>query len=397
MSAIILTLLFSDLNAQVTFANYTTTDGLADDFVCGGVCVDQANVKWFGTQSGVSKFDGTIWTTYTTTDGLVDNYATCIAYDNTNDKIWIGTNNGVSVYDGSTFVNYTTADGLVDNSTMDLVVDDNGIAWVTSFSGLSKIDNGTITNFTTVDGMSSDLTTRVLAVESDLYVGTLNAGFMIYDGSTFQAVGTEDGLLDNYVSAIEVDDAGNIYVGSYAGVTVFDASLTVTDTYTLAVELFNDYVQDIVIDGNGNLIILEYADYLSDGGVTVFDGTNWNFYTVEEGLVDVMVKKAELDIDGNVWITTGSGVSKMSLGSGVRSNYANAEASVYPNPASDYVRIANLDGAFSFQITDITGRVVADGQDVQSDYIDISNLTNSVYFITFENKGSLYSAKIIVE
>lgn len=397
MSVILPALLFVELTAQTSFANYTTTDGLADDFVCGGVCIDQHNTKWFGTQAGVSKFDGTTWATYTTDDGLIDNYINCIAYDNTNDKIWIGTSYGISVFDGTSFVNYTNADGLIDNSTMDIDVDDSGNAWVTSFSGMSKIDNGIITNFTSVDGMSSDLTTRVLAEGSNLYIGTLNAGFMIYDGSSFQAVGTADGLLDNYVSAIEVDDEGNIYVGSYKGLTVFNASLTVTNTFTLAVELFNDYIQDIVVDANGNLIVLEYADYLSDGGVTVFDGANWTLYTATEGLVDVMVKKADLDSEGNIWITTGSGVSKMSLGASIGSNYANAEAKIYPNPATDYIKIANLEGAFSYQITDITGRIIANEQDVKSNYIDISNLPSSVYFINFENKGNLYSAKIIVE
>ena len=53
MFFIILALLFSDLNAQVSFTKYTAADGLADDFVCGGVCVDQDNNVWFGTQSGI--------------------------------------------------------------------------------------------------------------------------------------------------------------------------------------------------------------------------------------------------------------------------------------------------------------------------------------------------------
>jgi len=396
MSVMIMSLLFVNLNAQVTFTNYTDADGLANNIVYGGVCIDQNNTKWFGTESGISKFDGTTWTTYSSTDGLVDNSTTCIAYDNVNDKIWIGTNNGVSCFDGTSFTNYTTAEGLNDNTAQFITVDNNGVAWVATFGGLSKIDNGTITNYGSADGMSSDLTTFVTAVGDELYIGTLNAGFMIYDGTTFQAVGTAEGLLDNYVSTIHVDDAGNIYAGSYAGLTVFDSELTVTNTYTMEVELFNEYVQDVVVV-DGNLVVLEYADYLSDGGVSVFDGTSWSLYTVDEGLVDAMVKEAELDNEGNIWITTGSGVSMMSLGAGIGSYYVNAQASVYPNPATDYVKIANLEGAFSYQITDITGRIVDNGQDVQTNIIDVSNLPNSMYFVIYENNGKVYSAKILVE
>ena len=45
--------------------------------------------------NGVSKFDGTTWTTYTTADGLVDNNVTAIAIDAQGNK-WFGTYNGVS-------------------------------------------------------------------------------------------------------------------------------------------------------------------------------------------------------------------------------------------------------------------------------------------------------------
>lgn len=397
MLAVLPALLFVNLKAQTSFVNYTTTDGLVDDFVCGGVCVDQANIKWFGTASGVSKYDGTSWTTYTVTEGMVDNYVTCIAYDNTNDIIWIGTNNGVSEYDGISFVNYTSVEGLIDNSVMNIAVDADGRAWITTFSGMSMINEGSITNFTTADGMSSDLTTSVHIHGTDVYIGTLNAGFMVYDGSTFEVYSTTDGLLDNYVSALFVDAADNVYVGSYAGLTVLDNSFAVTNTYTWDLELFNNYVQDILIDNDGNLVILEYADYLADGGITVFDGDSWSLYTTEEGLVDVMVKKAALDNEGNVWITTGSSVSKMTLGSGVANNYINAESNVYPNPASDYISIANIDGEFSYQITDITGRIVSAGENVANNRIDLAHLNSSVYFLTFESDNIIYSAKIIVK
>jgi ligand-binding sensor domain-containing protein len=391
------TLLYVNVNAQVSFTNYTTADGLADDFVDGGVCVDQNNVVWFGTQNGVSKFDGTTWTTFTTVDGLIDDYVTCIAYDNANNKIWIGTNSGISVFDGTAFTNYSTADGLVDNSTMFISVDDNGTAWVATFSGLSKVDNGVITNYSSTDGLSSTLLTNVVTKGTKVYIGSLNVGLIIYDGTTFQTIGTTEGLLDNYVSSIEIDNSDNIYIGSYAGLTVLNSSLSVTDTYTLDSELFNNYVQDIVVDDDGNLVILEYADYLSDGGVTVFDGIEWNLYVMSNGLVDKMVKEAELDIDGNIWITTGSGVSKMSLGTGIGNSKVYAEATVYPNPACNYFSIDNIDGLYSYKISDISGRIVFAGSEVESNYIDIRTLPKAVYFLTYEQNGRLYSAKIFVE
>lgn len=397
MSVIIPALLFLNLSAQVSFTNYTSADGLADDYVIGGVCIDQLNNKWFGTQSGVSKFDGTIWTTYTTADGLIDNYATCIASDNENGWIWIGTNSGVSLFDGESFANYTTTEGLVDNSIINICVGDAGIVWVATYSGLTKIDDDLITNYSTVDGMSSTLITYLHYENDVLYIGTLNAGLMIYDGSTFEAVGMAEGLVDNYVSAIEVDDSGNIYVGSYAGLTVLDASLNVTNTYGMDVELFNEYVQDIIVDQSGNLIVLEYADYLADGGVTIFNGTNWVTYSTTEGLVDVMVKRADMDDEGNVWITSGAGVSMMSVEAGITNSYVNAQSNVFPNPASDYFEISNLIGDYSYKISDLCGRVIQSEDNTDNPRIDISTLSKSVYLLTYSNNGINYSSKIIIE
>ena len=54
------------LNGQV-ITNYTTTEGLLDNFV---ECLDvdaQGNV-WFGTSMGLQMFDGESWVTYNTTN-----------------------------------------------------------------------------------------------------------------------------------------------------------------------------------------------------------------------------------------------------------------------------------------------------------------------------------------
>lgn len=48
---------------------------------------------WFGGIFGVSKFDGTNWTTYNQNDGLAENYVTSIVVDS-QDNIWFGTLGG---------------------------------------------------------------------------------------------------------------------------------------------------------------------------------------------------------------------------------------------------------------------------------------------------------------
>jgi len=69
--------------------NLYPADGLASYFVYA-IAIDAQGNKWFGTSEGVSKFDGTNWTTYTTANGLVSNSIEAIAIDTQGNK-WIGT------------------------------------------------------------------------------------------------------------------------------------------------------------------------------------------------------------------------------------------------------------------------------------------------------------------
>ena len=96
--------------AAQEFTNYDISNsGLPDNYINGGVAIDQDNNKWFGTGAGVAKFDDVTWTVYTTNEGIIDDYITCIAVD-ANNNIWIGTDLGASKFDGTSWTSYTSAD-----------------------------------------------------------------------------------------------------------------------------------------------------------------------------------------------------------------------------------------------------------------------------------------------
>ena len=74
------------------------------------IAVDKNNAKWFGTGSGVLRFDGTEWTQFVNNDDpstktpnmetvpLVNNYVTTVVVDENNVK-WFGTYSGITSYD----------------------------------------------------------------------------------------------------------------------------------------------------------------------------------------------------------------------------------------------------------------------------------------------------------
>ncbi len=75
---LLFTLLFL-LSVKLSTAQTWTTYGLANSTV-RSVAIDVEGNKWFGTNGGgVSKFNGTTWTTYNTTNGLANNVVYSIA------------------------------------------------------------------------------------------------------------------------------------------------------------------------------------------------------------------------------------------------------------------------------------------------------------------------------
>ena len=101
---------------------YTTPD-LATNYVLS-IAVDGDDV-WFGTNSGVSKFDGTTWTTYNTSNSeLVYNRVEAIAVDDVEGNIWFGTRWGASKFDGS---NWTIYDNIRFISA--IAIDQEGNIW----------------------------------------------------------------------------------------------------------------------------------------------------------------------------------------------------------------------------------------------------------------------------
>ena len=175
------------------FVNLITEDGLGGNEVYA-IHRDPDGVMWFGTNGGASRYDGREFVSLTTEDGLPNNFVFAIdcfvgfdtpsalnpAPRNDPDGImWFGTNGGVSRYDGKEFKNFTTEDGLASNAVLAVHSDADGVMWFgTHGGGVSGYDGVAWTSLDTRDGLADN---RVLSIESDTD-GTL--WFATFDGLT---------------------------------------------------------------------------------------------------------------------------------------------------------------------------------------------------------------------
>lgn len=160
-----------------TFTNFTdSTSGLPFNVVqC--VAIDNNNVKWFGTDNGLVKYDDAVWTLYTTIDGLIDNNISSIAVDVDN-NIWIGSSDyGVTMFNGSTWNTFTSADGLVADGINYIACGPDGSVWFATYAGISRYKNSVWTSYTSADGLPVDCIYFITPEASTtMWVGTVCDG-----------------------------------------------------------------------------------------------------------------------------------------------------------------------------------------------------------------------------
>ena len=101
---------------------------------------------------------------------------------------------------------------------------------------------------------------------------------------------------------IVTDSSGKTWFGTGNGLTMYDGSQW--KLFTLEDGLAGTSVNDLAIDKSGLLWIA------TDSGVNSFNGSTWKTYTTEQGLAENFVWDILIDQAGNKWFGTMQGVSK---------------------------------------------------------------------------------------
>ena len=140
---------------------------------------DRSGNLWVGTPDGLSRWDGTNWTTFTTREGLTANIVRAIT-DDAAGNLWIGTERGGlnRLQDGH-FTAYQQANGFPSDNISSLYADADGVLWVGTFgNGLVRFQNEKWTHFTTSNGlMSYTINYFIEDGEGSFWIGS-NVGLM---------------------------------------------------------------------------------------------------------------------------------------------------------------------------------------------------------------------------
>ncbi len=207
--------------------NLNTPDGLQDAFVYD-VEFDGEGM-WVATWSGVNRIEGDpkkrgSWRAFTvenTGGGLIDNWVYGIERDSAG-RVWFGTESGVSLWDGKLWRSFTHKDGL--GAGRDLVSGDNENV-VSPFEGGHHAGHSPdAPNLQSMDYRPNYVVSFLMDQKDRLWIGTWGGGLSVLDTHTlqFRNYTVRDGLPGNFILALREGPAGDLWVGTSGGLSRFD-------------------------------------------------------------------------------------------------------------------------------------------------------------------------------
>jgi ligand-binding sensor domain-containing protein/signal transduction histidine kinase len=240
--------------------------------------IDRSGDLWIGTSKGLNRFSGRTnklrvyrhnpQDPYSLSDDVVR-----VIFQDRSGNLWFGTNgSGLNLFDpeNNNFIRFThnpnDPSSIAHNTIRAIYEDQKGQLWIGTWNGLDKMDrnSGIFKHFRPIPGDStsiSDNRVRCLNQSSDgsFWVGTYG-GLNKFDPATekFQHYlynkNNPKSLSHDRVLTIYTDDASGIWIGTYGGglnwLNEKDSTFT---HFTEDNGLANNAVYGILGDGNGNL------------------------------------------------------------------------------------------------------------------------------------------------
>ena len=387
------------INGQV-ITNYTTSEGLIDNFVeC--LDVDSQDNIWFGTSMGLQMFDGENWVTYNTTDypDMVGDNIKVIRAMNNGD-IWIGTDFGACRFDGSSWTTFDNTNGLNHNIVKSIDEAADGVIWVGTMTGISYYDGS---EWGTLESPHWSGVNVTIAESSDhIWFGSPLGGITFYDGEDYTTYDSSDGLINNNTTDLLIDNDGNKWIGTDIGISVLDENnLNVsqfTQMYILPPPDTLNQIVDLDMDSEGRIWAGIYVGYLGVGGVAMWNGNDWIDYDESDGLVGPNIRGLEIDSYDNVWVATGTGVSKIGDQTSEIYDIEESRASVYPNPCNGIVTVSLGGHCASGTITvfDIQGRMIQNNHVLNSSKVHLEIQGEpGTYLIQFKKENRRHNVQVI--
>jgi len=320
------------LNAQATPADAnsdSSSNGIGITVTnVNSVIVDNENVKWFSSETGIVSFDGKNWKLYNVNENVPKQDLKGITYavNPEGAELWIASPTGASVAslpidDQTEVTTYNSENASISGEdVLSIAAGNDSIRWIGTEKGISAL-MGDKWLEPYYDLHYPDRMFKVFPITSmatnlhgdSLYVGTAGAGVLrVYrdhlDGISGASVYAQWGPIDlpsDNIQSVYIAPDGTKWFGTKKGIArhIGDDTLDGWTVFTRDDGLVDDFVQAITSDRNGKIW------FGTKAGLSVFDGASWISYTADDGLASDNILSLATDHDGIVWIGTEVGIS----------------------------------------------------------------------------------------
>ena len=360
----VLTVLVVSVKAEEKrlFTKISLEQGLSQSTVLD-IAQDSLGYMWFATRDGLNRFNGYEFNIYKSdpTDTLSISsdviYSLCV---DDNNRIWAGGENGVSYYsyDTGTFKNYVLFNSTDQNSIRGIVADgtdiwlgssfgsiylldresdifhkiayklsgkplksiakisdDGDFIHVCSREGLFRFDKRSfVMNPVLINGKLLSVHDVVRDSKGGVWVATDEFGIFYLDKNDrvrkhfHKQSGENLSLLNNKIRALSIDNAGDVWIGTFKGLSILNTKTSSIENYTEErgnpFSLSQNSVRAVFVDRENGVWVGTYY-----GGISYYRKGNVKFHTVnmnggEVKLNDNVVNSIKEGPDGSIWIGT---------------------------------------------------------------------------------------------
>ena len=309
----LMALLFPAFSQTFFFDNYSTPQGFESKVYC--VMQDDRHYVWLGTQTGVSTFDGSVFTNYSSEEGLATG-GVRVLFPDKNGRLWLGhEGGGITRYENGSFEKITVLDTVLHSNITSINQDHDGRLWITTErNGALMIENpgeatGSLTwqHFLNGKSLGDQVFSSLVTADGTLYFVT-NVGIRKYDKTrhSFESYAPE-GMFTYFLTTVMFEDSkGNLWFGTYnGGLSRLNPNNHTFEFYDKRNGLAANWVSTVTEDRKGNIWVGHWSDDITGGGISCLapDG-GIRIYNSSNGLHDNRIWCIREDEEGNILVGT---------------------------------------------------------------------------------------------
>ncbi|MBN1425223.1 response regulator [Candidatus Fermentibacteria bacterium] len=281
----------------------TQIDGLGSARVLC-VAADSLGALWFGTDDGVSRYDGSAFINFAVA-GTAGHGALALCAGDSG-TMWIGTDAGLFRSNGSAAITPARLEAVGDARVTALYRDSRGCLWIAAKSGVFCADHNGVRRIAAEGAHARTLVTAIAeGKDGTLWFGS-EAGLTRFDGITLEAVTSDLATPFQGIRTLCCGADGVVWIGTADGLQRFDPASGSVSAFTVREGLPSNSVSAVARDAEENLWIGTL------GGIARYDGEGFLVYTAADGLTHGRIVAIHQDPAGALWFASyGGGVSRL--------------------------------------------------------------------------------------